>query len=440
MRSPLFTVIILPILAIVVSGCGSSPSHGAQTLAETQPTIGPTAASIDVEQPVSSLPDSPTDTPPLPSPTASTPDTPKSEPDVAKNGKPLLNDQPIYSFEDYWATNFNLHTVSYSEIFSGGVPRDGIPPIDNPSFVSMAEAAGWLTDQEPVFVVTVNGQTKGYPLQVLIWHEVVNDTLAGVPIAVTFCPLCNSAVTLERTLNGQVLDFGVSGKLRNSDLIMWDRQTESWWQQLTGESIVGELVGEQLDIIPTQLVSFADFKTGFPDAPVLSKETGFNRPYGSNPYRGYDTDQQPFLFAGEIDSRLKAVERVIAIESGGEAAAYPYKVLADRHVVADTVGGQDVVIFWQAGTTSALDGGSIADSRDVGAAGVFDPNLNGQKLTFQWTGDAFVDNQTGSTWNIFGEAIAGELAGQTLTPVLHANHFWFAMAAFFPEVRIYQYP
>ncbi len=430
MRLPWFTLVILSIIAVVVAGCGSGSSHGAQTLAETQPSAGPTVAPANAESqtaPASSAS----------SPTASTPDTPASAA-VAKNGKPLLNDKPIYSFEDYWATDFSLHTVPYSEIFSGGVPRDGIPPIDNPKFVSVAEAAAWLADQEPIFVVTAGSQTKGYPLQIMIWHEVVNDDIGGEPVVVTFCPLCNSAITFKRTIAGAIYDFGVSGKLRNSDLVMWDRQTESWWQQLTGEAIVGEMVGTQLDMLPTQLVSFADFKTSFPNAPVLSQDTGFNRSYGSNPYRGYDTDQQPFLFAGEVDDRLQAVDRVIAVQIADEAAAYPYKVLAQQRVVADTVAGQAVVIFWQAGTTSALDGGSIADSRDVGATGVFDPNLDGQKLTFQWADDAFTDDQTGSTWNIFGEATAGQLAGQQLTTVLHADHFWFAMAAFFPDVRIYQ--
>jgi hypothetical protein len=356
---------------------------------------------------------------------------------VAKNGKPLLDDQPRSPFESYWATDFSLHTVPYSEIISGGPPRDGIPPIDNPKFISIDEAATWLEDQEPIFVVSINDETKGYPLQILTWHEVVNDTVGGEPVTVTFCPLCNSAITFKRTLNGTVYDFGVSGKLRNSDLIMWDRQTQSWWQQLTGEAIVGELVGRQLTFVPTRLISFGDFKESFPDAQVLSRDTGFNRPYGRNPYAGYDRSPSPFLFAGRPDPRLEATERVVTVDLNDEFVAYPYGVLAEAHVVADQVGGEDVVVFWQGGTTSALDQSNIADSKDVGAAAVYSPIVDGQKLSFAWDGTNFVDEQTNSRWNLLGEAIEGELAGQQLTPILHANHFWFAWAAFRPDTRIY---
>lgn len=355
----------------------------------------------------------------------------------AKNGKPLLDDEPRRPFASYWNTNFSLHTVPYDEILSGGVPRDGIPPIDNPEFISVSEANEWLEDPEPIFVVTIDGQTKGYPIQILTWHEIVNDTLNGVPITVTFCPLCNSAITFERTLNGTVYDFGVSGNLRNSDLIMWDRQTESWWQQLTGEAIVGELVGEQLTFVPTQLISWSAFKENFPEAEVLSRNTGHSRSYGRNPYAGYDSNPRPFLFDGTPDDRLMAVDRVIAVEMDGEAVAYPYAVLAEQNVVADTVAGQPIVVFWEAGTTSALDAGSIAGSRDVGAGTVYSPILNGETLSFSWDGSHFVDEQTQSKWNILGMAVEGELAGQQLEPVVHANHLWFAMAAFFPEVRIY---
>lgn len=427
-------LIIIVVIGLLAAACGAatpteqpSPAEPA-AVSESTPTPEKASAATDTSKPAQ----------PAPTDTAIPPtNTPVPDVKLAKNGKPLLDDAPIRPYESYWKTDFTLHTVNYGEILSGGVPRDGIPPIDNPQFVTVADAENWLKDQEPIFVLRHNGETKGYPLQIMTWHEVVNDEIAGEPVAVTFCPLCNSAITFKRTVDGTVYDFGVSGKLRNSDLIMWDRQTESWWQQLTGESIVGEMVGTQLDMLPTQLVSFADFKASFPDARVLSQNTGFSRSYGQNPYRGYDTNQQPFLFADIPDPRLNAVDRVIAITFGDEAKAYPYKTLAKENVVMDTVGGQDVVIFWKEGTTSALDGGSIADSRDVGAATVFDPNLDGQKLTFTWDGTNFVDDQTGSVWNMFGTAESGELAGKSLAPVQHANHFWFAWAAFRPDTVVY---
>jgi len=420
--SLMFVFLLVGLLAVA---CGTSTTQQpppAEPLAETTGIPTDTAA------------------PAIPSPADTTIPSTDAPPAVktAKNGKPLLDDDPIRPYETYWNTDFSLHTVKYSEILSGGVPRDGIPPIDNPKFVSIEAASAWLPDQEPIFVLRYQGETRGYPLQIMIWHEIVNDVVGGEPVVVTFCPLCNSAITFKRTIDGTVYDFGVSGKLRNSDLVMWDRQTESWWQQITGEAIVGELVGTQLDMLPTQLVSFADFKTTFPDAVVLSQDTGFSRSYGKNPYRGYDTDQNPFLFNDIPDARLQAVDRVVAIVIDDEAKAYPYKILAKENVIADTVGGQDVVIFWKAGTTSALDESSIADSRDVGSATAFNPNVDGQKLTFSWDGTNFVDDQTGSQWNIFGTATDGELAGQQLAPVVEAvSQFWFAWGAFRPDTEIY---
>ena len=205
-----------------------------------------------------------------------------------------------------WKTDFSRHSIPYDEISSGGVPRDGIPPLDRPNFTIPELASEWLADQEPVIALEVNGQAKAYPLQTITWHEIVNDTVGGVPVAVTFCPLCNSAIVFDRTIDGAVHTFGVSGNLRNSDLIMWDRQSETWWQQFTGEGIVGVLTGKRLKILPAVIVSWLDFKTANPTSLVLSRDTGFNRPYGSNPYAGYDrVDLPPFLFRGDTDGRLR---------------------------------------------------------------------------------------------------------------------------------------
>ena len=336
-----------------------------------------------------------------------------------------------------WETDFSKRSVSYSEIFSGGVPRDGIPPIDDPKFLTVEEADAWLEGKEPVIALEIDGEAKAYPLQILTWHEIVNDTLAGVPVAATFCPLCNSAIAFDRRLDGEVYDFGVSGNLRNSDLIMWDRQTQSWWQQLTGEAIVGELTGARLDILPAALVAWEDFKTTYPGAQVLSRDTGHRRNYGSNPYVGYDEfGRSPFLFTGEEDDRLVATERVAAITAGDEAVAFPFAFLEASEVVHHVVGGEDLVVFFKPGARSALDQSSIASSREVGSTGVFLRNFEGQTLTFAAEGDEFVDNETGTRWNIFGQGVAGDLAGSQLTPVVHANHFWFAWAAFRPDTTV----
>lgn len=353
----------------------------------------------------------------------------------------LLGDdrtQSLRSVTSSWNTNWERRTIDTSELLSGGPPRDGIPSIDDPQFVSSAEAADWLAEREPVIAVEIDGEARAYPLQILTWHEIVNDTVADVPVAVTFCPLCNSAITFDRRFDDQTFEFGTSGLLRKSDLVMYDRTTETLWQQFTGEGIIGDLAGEQLTIVPSSLISFANFKQAYPDGVILSRDTGFNRRYGENPYVGYDEiGNNPFLFNGPIDGRLPAVERVVTVSLGDIDVAYPLSVLSEQGVINDSQNSQDLVIFHQGGTTSALGARQIAEAQDVGAAGVFDPDLDGQKLTFKQEGDKIVDVQTGSVWNIVGQAIDGELAGVELTPIVHANHFWFAWAAFKPDTVIY---
>jgi hypothetical protein len=367
-----------------------------------------------------------------------------AEPVVAGSDVTILteDDRPsrLKAATSSWNINWNRHTIDYNELLSGGPPRDGIPSLDAPQFVSPDEAQAWLTDNEPVIALEIEGEARAYPLQILTWHEIVNDIVADVPVAVTFCPLCNSAITFDRRLDGEVFEFGTSGLLRNSDLVMYDRTTESLWQQFTGEGIVGDLAGETLTFLPSSIVSFADFREAFPEGVVLSRDTGFNRRYGQNPYVGYDDiGSSPFLFRGEIDGRLAAVERVVTVslEDVGVDVAYPLSVLSEVGVINDSQAGRDLVVFHSDGTTSALDARSIAEAEDVGATGVFDPVLDGQKLTFAQDGDLIVDEQTGSTWNVLGQAVDGPLAGQQLTPVVHGDHFWFSWAAFKPDTVIY---
>ena len=336
-----------------------------------------------------------------------------------------------------WDTDFSLHTVPYSQI-KFVIPRDNIPSIDAPKFVAPSEAA-WLKEVEPVVSLDIDGDARAYPLQILTWHEIVNDTVGGVPVSVTFCPLCNSAIAFDRRLDGEVLEFGVSGNLRNSDLIMYDRQTHSWWQQFTGEGIVGEYAGRTLEYIPASIVSFADFNQAHPDGKVLSRDTGFARQYGRNPYAGYDTyDGNPFMFTGDLDGRLLPVERVIAVSMDGVDVAFPLSVLQEERVINYEVGERQIAVFHKFGTASALDASAIAESRDVGAAGVFDAVLDGQTLTFGAEDDRIVDDQTGSAWDIFGNATDGPLAGKNLSPIVHGNHFWFAWAVFKPDTILYQ--
>jgi len=351
-----------------------------------------------------------------------------------------MEETPPRGAEREFLTDFSKHTVSYSEILSGGPPKDGIPSIDQPSFINVEEADTWLNDREPVILVEVGEDSRAYPIQILMWHEIVNDTVGDLPLTITFCPLCNTAIVFERTFDNMILDFGTTGRLRFSNLIMYDRQTETWWQQATGKAIAGKYAGSQLSLYPGSMISWAEFITNFPDGKVLSRKTGFSRAYGNNPYIGYDDiNNSPFLYVGpETPEALPSVARVLAMDLNSEAVAYPYNVLKNTKVVNDTVGGQDIVIFWEKGTASALDIDVIAFGRDVGSAVAYARELNGMKLDFSIIDDRIVDQQTNSKWNLLGMAVSGELSGEKLTPVVSINYFWFAWAAFKPETRIFQ--
>ncbi len=338
-----------------------------------------------------------------------------------------------------WKTDFSRHSVPLGEFASGGPPRDGIPPVDRPKFVGLAEAEAWLGAQEPVLAVELDGRARAYPHQILIWHEIVNDTLAGRPIAVTFCPLCNTSLVFDRRAGERTLTFGTTGNLRKSDLVMWDRQTESWWQQFSGEAVVGRLTGTKLTAIPAQTLSFEDFRTRYPEGQVLSRDTGNPRAYGRNPYEGYDDPaMQPFLLDEEADDRLEPKARVISLADGDSAVVVPFERLRKEPVVSLEAGGAPVVVFHAPGVKSALDAAEIADSRDAGTATAFDRRLGGRTLRFVPgpNADAFRDRETGSAWDITGRAVSGPLAGRRLTQVQHDVQFWFAVAAFLPDVRI----
>jgi hypothetical protein len=327
--------------------------------------------------------------------------------------------------------------VDLDNLLSGGPPPDGIPALDDPKFQS-ADEVDWLADGEPLLSLTVGEETRGYPLQVMTWHEIVNDTVGGKPVAVTYCPLCNSGVAFEREVEGRLLDFGTSGMLYADNLVMYDRQTESLWPQLTGQASVGALTGTQLEAVPMGVVGWEQFRTAHPEALVLTRDTGFERPYGRNPYFLYDLPSSDTLFPlpGEPDDRLLLKERVIGIAVADDALAVVRATVAGHGVLQVRVGGRDVVLLHQPGQASALDTERISDGKDIGTVGVFQPRIGQRTLTLSRRGGAFVDAETGSRWNILGEATAGPLRGQRLPAQTHLDTFWFAWVAFQPETRI----
>jgi len=364
-----------------------------------------------------------------PSTSSSTPSNPEREPGIFPDGPSALNNRFDESFPE--------PLIDPNDILSGGPPPDGIPPIDDPQFIPVTEADEWLNDPEPVLVVDIDGDVRAYPIQILMWHEIVNDTVGGVPLAVTYCPLCNTALAFERSVLGIETTFGTSGSLYFANLVMYDRATESLWNQFDGRAVVGVLTGEALVPVPASMVAWAEFKESRPNAQVLDRErTGASRPYGTNPYTGLDDPNgQPFLFRGDIDVRAKAMQRIVAIDSETEPVAWTLDGLVDGEAAATQgeIDGVPLVIFWKAGQSSALDQADIASGRDVGTVGVFSTLVDGQQLTFRAEDDVFVDEQTGTTWNVLGDATDGPLAGNTLEPITFVRTFWFAWAAFQPD-------
>ena len=264
-----------------------------------------------------------------------------------------------------WAnTDFDKASVAFSEILSGGPPKDGIPAIDKPKF-SKASEIDDIPGTEPVIRLELNGDIRAYPLRIMTWHEIVNDTVGGVPVSVTYCPLCNSAIVFERIVDGEETTFGTTGMLRNSDLVMYDRKTETWWQQFTGEAIIGERTGDVLKMIPARVVSFDSFKAEAPDGKVVMP--GASRPYGVNPYAGYDSRNRPYpFFTGEMPEGINPMARVIVIRDGTKVTAVSLAMVRDKQSV-DLDG---VTVSWTKGVNSALDRERISEGRDVGAVRV----------------------------------------------------------------------
>jgi len=381
-----------------------------------------------------------TSAPPASGPTSTTSDTPPEVTVSEFDRSQLPEDLDLVSQE--WITDFSRTTIEFDELLIGirSIPiRDRIPPIDQPAFEPAVDGQH-IADREPGLALEIGGDARFYPLSILTAHEIVNDVVGGQPVAVTYCPLCNSAIVFDRIFDGDELRFGVSGLLRNSDLVMWDNRTESLWQQLTGEGLIGEHAGAQLTFVPSAITSFEDFKRKYPDGIVLGPDQGFGRRYGYNPYVGYSSRSAPYGFfdQADLDDRFPALERVVNVTIGDTAKAYPFSVISTNPAVNDTVADTDIVILWGGDTADALDAGEIVLAEGIGTGIAFNRVVGEQILTFTATGeDTFVDAETGSTWDLNGTALTGPLAGAQLDPVVHGNEFWFAWSAFNPEAAVY---
>ena len=322
-------------------------------------------------------------------------------------------------------------------LLSGGPPPDGIPSIDNPKFVSAQEANEWLGDEDFVLGLEFNGVVRAYPHQILVFHEIVNDNMNSVPLAVTYCPLCFTGIAFERVIGDEPVEFGTSGKLYNSDLVMYDRRTRSYWSQITGQAIVGELSGLTLKVIPMDTLRWGEWKELHPDTEVLSRDTGRPRPYGRDPYGGYYVSGGPIFPVESNDDRLPAKAIVFGIFIDGMSKAYPEdEVARTGGLINDSFAGRDLLIVQDpASAASKTSGDSGAVSSRI--IRIFERNLEGVVLEFELRANQLFDKQTGSEWSFQGEGISEPNMGKQLTRIPSTPEFWFARSSFFPNSELF---
>ena len=316
-------------------------------------------------------------------------------------------------------TDGTKHLIPLDKILSGGPPKDGIPSIDDPVF-GAADAA-FVSDSDIVLGVEINGEAKAYPLFILVWHEIVNDVVGGVPVSVTYCPLCYTNQVFERTIGGQAVEFGVSGKLYNSNLLMYDRLTDSYWSQALGQAVVGELAGERLEIVPFDVIAWRDWKSLHQDTLVLSTDTGHIRAYNADPYEDYFASDRVIFPLTNRDGRLPPKTVILGFESGGEYKAYSQQDVESMRIINDHVSGKPILL------ASMYEDNARAFERTIG----------GQVLEFVYEDGRILDAGTRSEWNYDGVAVSGDYAGQSLNRIGFSPGFWFEWAAFHPETQLY---
>ncbi|MFQ5553944.1 MAG: DUF3179 domain-containing protein [Acidimicrobiia bacterium] len=397
-------------LGLVVAACGGSAAVPSSTSAGPEPvTTGPAA-------PAAPAPGSGDSTSTQLAQDAGPSSRSAADPDLSLHSVPL---------DDVYFDTFDGGAVRLSDSTPELRARllDAIPPIDSPVYEAASAGDEWLDDEDLVLGYVAGGTAYAYAFRILNFHEIVNDVLDDVPVLISYCPLCRSAIVYDRRIEDRVLTFGNTSALYETDLVMVDRETSSYWWQVAGSSIVGTLTGTTLDALPSSVSTWADWRTLHPETLVLSRDTGFNRNYDRDPFRGYeaiiDEGRFPFPVGDDArDPRLAASELVVGVDVGGTARAYPVGLLEGP--TNDRIGDVDLVIF-----------------PTEGGASVFSAVVEGVALEFRQAGGVIEDVGTGSVWDATGVTIAGELAGTRLDPIGSRTTFWFAMVGAFPEVELW---
>ena len=322
--------------------------------------------------------------------------------------------------DEVMETNGQKHIVPLNKIRGGGPPKDGIPSIDDPTFATVSDAH-FVSDSDTVIGLEINGEAKAYPLFIMVWHEIVNDKVGGVPVAVTYCPLCYTNQVFERKINGTEVEFGTSGKLYNSNLVMYDRLTDSYWSQALGKAIVGELTGSELKIIPFDVITWGDWIKIHPDTKVLTTDTGHLRSYGVDPYGNYYTEPGIIFPVEHQDDRLHPKEIILGFNELDVYKAFKQNDVESEKVINDNLSNHPILLV------------SIFPEN----ARAFERIIDGELLEFDYVNDKIIDLQTNSEWNYDGLSISGPLEGSQLTRLPFNPGFWFEWVAFHPDTEVY---
>ena len=319
-------------------------------------------------------------------------------------------------------TNGVKHLIPLDKIKGGGPPKDGIPSIDDPVFAEVRDSQ-FMSDSDTVIGLYINGEARAYPLFILVWHEIVNDTVGGVPVAVTYCPLCYTNQVFERVIDGQEVEFGTSGKLYNSNLLMYDRLTDSYWSQALGLAVKGELTGHDLDLVPFDVITWGDWKELYPDTLVLTTDTGHIRSYATDPYGNYYTEPRIMFPVEHSDDRLHPKEIILGFEEDGVYKAFRQSDAESNVVINDIIGNSSVLVV----------------SLYAENARAFDRTVDGKILSFEYDVDLdkIFDTLTNSEWNYEGLAVSGDYAGMQLQRVAYSPGFWFEWVAFHPDTLVF---
>ena len=310
-------------------------------------------------------------------------------------------------------------SIPVAEVLEGGPGRDGIPALTDPALVTAGEIIV-LQDTDLVLGFKVGENIRAYPHIILDWHEIINDNIGDVSLAVTYCPLTGTGIGWDRIIDGNETTFGVSGLLYNTNLIPFDRATESNWSQILNESVNGELQGKQASLIMLVETDWGTWKNLYPETEVVGLNTGFSRTYGTSPYGDYNTNNDRFLFPVAKDGRLPLKERVHAIVDGADAKAYRFGDFDSGSIILDSFNGSQYML--------------VGNADFIVSFVLEDGNMTEYEYVYDGASDVIVQDSSGNRYTIFGEVVAGPLVGQRLTPAAGFMGFWFSIPAFYETV------